>query len=240
VKEVIKQEGGESITIATDEWTSLQNTSYLYISAHFITKDWKKRELGLGMKPLATSHKSDALSGIVKVKNLLFHPSSHIFFLKEYVNDVEKGLTAVVSDSASVMDATVKKLRPIFGDVPRIPCAAHMLHNWIENTLSHSDSENISTLIEKCHTLVRINFFGSLIPQQGKILHKICKEECFLPQSTTRRKSKRFGKESAEPVIYSTSPFSYFLKFIQMEFLISHDFTVTGSTNSKSTEPIKV
>lgn len=122
----------EHICITTDAWTSIANESYVSITAHFITKDWKLNSKFLNCFAMYKDHTAQNLM------NEIFES------LKKW--NVESKISCVVSDNAANILAAIK-----LAGWYSLPCFAHTLHLIVTDGLK---DENIIQLVNKCKAAV--------------------------------------------------------------------------------------
>ncbi|CAF1098726.1 unnamed protein product, partial [Brachionus calyciflorus] len=113
----------------TDCWTSVQNFSYLTLTAHYFTDQLSLRSICLAVRHVLGGHSSNNLTE----------------YIKEILNEfkiVEK-IGFFTTDNVNAMGKTVKQIGK-----ERIPCFAHILHLIIKNTLKsikdHSKNSELS------------------------------------------------------------------------------------------------
>lgn len=123
---------GESICLTTDAWTSKANESYISLTAHFISKDWKLNSLFLNCFKTVNDHTAENL------KNELL----------EVVNkwDIQNKISCVVSDNAANILAAIRN-----AGWTSLPCFAHTLHLVVIDSLK---DPNVHQIITKCKSIV--------------------------------------------------------------------------------------
>ena len=112
-------DGGGTVSLTLDAWTSSNNTPFLGITAHFLEKiTWSFQSLLIGFEPLAGSHTSENLAKVT-------HKVVQKF-------GIENAVHTITSDNASV---NVAMFRILEGLLPRftvgdghIRCMAHVIN----------------------------------------------------------------------------------------------------------------
>ncbi|XP_075156806.1 E3 SUMO-protein ligase ZBED1-like [Haematobia irritans] len=122
LKDVLSQV--QSICITTDGWTSVANESYISLTAHFITPNWKMESGFLNCFQTVKSHtadnlKSDILDALIKW-------------------GIESKVCCAVSDNAANITAAIKS-----AGWYNLPCFAHTLHLIVNDGLSEPNINRI-------------------------------------------------------------------------------------------------
>lgn len=157
------------VALTADGWKSVANESYIGITAHFITDDWKLYSCLLECFPLEETHTS---------KNL----SSEFRRVVEKWNLVNK-CYSVTTDNAANMVAAVKLCGWI-----HVPCFAHTLNLIIQNNL-----KEIETIRNKVKDIVE--YFRRSTQANAKLLGTQKQMECkplTLKQDVTTRWNSTF------------------------------------------------
>ncbi|XP_022043243.2 E3 SUMO-protein ligase ZBED1-like [Acanthochromis polyacanthus] len=105
-------ENADSVAITTDGWTSRATQSYLTITAHVITPEWKMASFVLQTRPLFETHTGTNIAQVLREA------------VAEWKLDRPKHSIAVVTDNARNMDVAVREA----GLGPHIKCFAHTLN----------------------------------------------------------------------------------------------------------------
>ncbi|XP_037819087.1 E3 SUMO-protein ligase ZBED1-like, partial [Lucilia sericata] len=122
----------DNICITTDGWTSISNESYISITAHFISPDWKQKTVFISCFKTMKDHTAQNLKDeICQV-------------LQEWGMDSK--ITCVLSDNAANIVAAIKKT-----DWTHLSCLAHNLHLVVTDALKISE---INEIIVKCKVAV--------------------------------------------------------------------------------------
>lgn len=123
----------EHVAVTTDLWTSLANDSYLSLTTHFISPQWKLISLALSTVRFQGGHTGD---------NITTH-------LTAWCRDwsIEDRVRILVSDSAANMLLASRKL-PWY----HISCFAHQLHLIVAGAIE-SDSD-LKALVTKVKSVV--------------------------------------------------------------------------------------
>ncbi|KAG5548554.1 hypothetical protein RHGRI_014043 [Rhododendron griersonianum] len=121
---------GQRICLTTDSWTSIQNVSYMCLTAHFIDKDWKLHKRILNFC-VVTSHKGEAIGRAVET------------CLVEW--GIEKLCTLTV-DNATANDVAIEYLKKrlsrksgtfiLGGEFFQVRCSAHILNLIVKDGLT--------------------------------------------------------------------------------------------------------
>lgn len=105
-------EKAESVAITTDGWTSRATQSYLTITAHVITAEWKMVSFVLQTRPLFETHSGTNIAQVLTDA------------VAEWKLERPKHGIAVVTDNARNMDVAVREA----GLGPHVKCFAHTLN----------------------------------------------------------------------------------------------------------------
>lgn len=128
-KEIIKE--ATAVTITTDCWTSCKNESYIAVTAHYITPDFKPKSLLLETTTLDERHTSTVLANELRR------------VITEW--NLQNKILLVVSDNAANIKKAIKdelKWR-------HLPCMAHTVNIIVQKAL-----EEVSPLVEKTKSIV--------------------------------------------------------------------------------------
>lgn len=119
-----------SICLTTDAWTSINNESYVAVTAHYIDGDTKMLSVLLGCQHFTARHTANELSSL----------------LKQQVNKwgLDRLITMVVSDNAANVVASIRLLQ-----WRHFPCFAHSI-----NLIVQSGLEAVKPTITKVKTIV--------------------------------------------------------------------------------------
>ena len=120
--------------LTSDLWSdSFQHHSYLSLTIHFSSDDFKLHEMLLAMKYVPVRHTADNIAEIIEGA------------LNEFNLNLADGL--LVTDNGSNMIAAARKL-----GIKRRSCLAHCLHNLVaKDTISHSTS--LVKIVKKCRSI---------------------------------------------------------------------------------------
>lgn len=127
---ILIQEAPGNLSYTSDMWTSNQNLGYLFVTCHFIDKDWKLQKLVLAFRVVPSPH-----TGIV-ISETLF----------ECFNEwnVASKILAVTVDNATSNDAALKNLKYMLdeqnmliadGSLLHQRCCAHILNLIVSDGL---------------------------------------------------------------------------------------------------------
>ena len=148
-------------SLTFDYWTSISSKSFLTITIHFLTQEFKLRDYVLKTIEIKEDHTGVNTAKVIKS------------VLQEYSlpNGSHHKIWAV-TDGAANMKKTVKELQ-----WPHILCFSHILHNCL-TTNSWFKEGGISIFLEKCRDLIK---FFRLSPKNSNALKQI-QEKLKLPQ----------------------------------------------------------
>lgn len=120
------------LALTTDYWSSLANESFIGVTSHYITKEWKMKARVLAVKKTAERHTAENVA-------------AHIM---EVVTEWAIGskITTIGTDSARNMIAAAAKL-----DWSHIPCTAHSLQLSINKGIKAAE---IDPVLAKARKLV--------------------------------------------------------------------------------------
>jgi hypothetical protein len=173
-KATIMQEMAEipQISLTTDLWTSIDQTGYMVITAHYINREWELIKRIIGFKPLPSPHTGTAISDRI------------LETLSEW-NSTEKCMS-ITLDNASTNDAAMKRLKMAIdkrrpgglngkGAYFHIRCAAHVINLVVKDGL-----QTICNGVSKLRNSVkyirgspaRKQAFGNAIETSGVISDK--------------------------------------------------------------------
>jgi len=139
----IFRRGLQSVSLTTDCWTSVQNMSYLCLTAHFIDQDWKLHKRILNFCPIL-DHRGVTIGR--KIEKCL----------EEW--QIDKVFTITV-DNASSNDVAISYLKgkmedwnshPLKGEYLHVRCCAHILNLVVKDGLT-----KIQSSISKIRNAVR-------------------------------------------------------------------------------------
>lgn len=148
----------------TDCWTSIQNFSYLSLTAHFFTENLRLTSICLAVRHILGGHCSSNL----------------VDYIKEILNEYKIGSKVgfFTTDNVNAMEKTVNDL-----GFERVPCFAHVLNLIIKNTLGsiklHSkpnqelnDPETEYDQIDKVETNEEENDYDQQLNSVTKVSNK--------------------------------------------------------------------
>ena len=119
------------VAITTDSWTSRAIQSYLTVTAHYITSDWKLESKVLQTREMPERH--TALNIAEKLRDSI----------KEWKIDEER-VSAIVHDNASNITLAVQNL-----GWQSVPCFAHTLQLAVNNGLEVSQINKLASVARK-------------------------------------------------------------------------------------------
>ncbi|XP_039298299.1 E3 SUMO-protein ligase ZBED1-like [Nilaparvata lugens] len=128
----VKKKLADSLAVAltTDGWTSINNESFIAITAHYINSDSKLCSSLLGVFEFHARHTAENLAEIIKDK------------CQEW--EISEKVVVIVTDNAANIVAAVNT------NWKHIPCYAHTLNLVVKSSISP-----IFSIVEKCKTLVQ-------------------------------------------------------------------------------------
>ena len=104
------------VNFTTDCWTSVQNFSYIGLTAHFLDENFKLSSVLLAVRHIIGGHLSKNMSENIAV------------LMDEF--EVDRKAKFITTDNVNSMVQMAKSLK-----LERIPCIAHILHLIVTNTL---------------------------------------------------------------------------------------------------------
>ncbi|XP_044766203.1 E3 SUMO-protein ligase ZBED1-like [Coccinella septempunctata] len=114
VQEVIRE--ADAICLTTDGWTSLNNVSYIALTAHFITKETQLKSVLLGCTDFHERHTAENLSNFLMTEATKWGISHKI--------------SGIITDNAANIVAAVHT-----NNWRHFPCFAHTLNLVVQNSL---------------------------------------------------------------------------------------------------------
>lgn len=143
----------ENVAITLDKWTSKSCQSYLGVTAHFITNDWKIQSITLQCKREECNTAEEFENTFKGI-------------MEEY--SLQRRVVAVVSDTEPTMSLFGKNIFKNEG-IPWIGCVAHIFQLSTNKT---GPSSSLGHTLSCCRRLVG-HFRKS--PQRMAVLEKVCK-----------------------------------------------------------------
>jgi len=119
-KEIRKvlQEATSRICCTTDGWTSVSLHSFIAVTAHFISADWKMRGLTISFQEMPASHTGENLSNrLLEVAKKFGIEEKISSFVSDNANNAMNGVTL----AAEALSTDLSKVLPL-------RCLAHVLH----------------------------------------------------------------------------------------------------------------
>ncbi|KAI1695796.1 zinc finger BED domain-containing protein 1 [Ditylenchus destructor] len=125
----------EAMSFTTDIWSG-PNDSYISLTAHGISKDWKGRNFVLCVREFAGSHTGERVGAVVRamLEEWAIPQEKCFMFLRDGGANMRKAFNL---DSAS--------------DLESADCAAHLLNLVVKEGLKHPP---VQKLLEKCRKIV--------------------------------------------------------------------------------------
>ncbi|XP_073720988.1 E3 SUMO-protein ligase ZBED1-like [Misgurnus anguillicaudatus] len=140
-------EKAECVALTGDHWTSVSNSNYLGVTAHFIDVKWRLHSFALTIQKTTARHFAENVA--------------EDFESVAEAWEITQKVTTIGTDSARTMMAAMRQLT-----FQHMPCVAHVLQRTI--TVCLADSGFTATLA-KCHKIVG-HFKHS--PSNTEELHK--------------------------------------------------------------------
>lgn len=156
-------------SMTVDDWTSGSNRPFMGLTLHWIDSEFNLYECALDLAPHPYPHDGKSISDLIRRwwnQTCISIGSNYLeiladgFFLFYFILffGIEKttkywgirdSIVAITTDSASVM----VKVAELAG-LPRLPCAAHILHNSVKEALKKQAV--LHSLVDRCHDLASL------------------------------------------------------------------------------------
>ena len=148
---LIIQGNVQSLTFTMDGWASGTNETYISISVHYVTDEFKIKNYTLRIQPYKEPHTGDNLNQILR-NNIqewgLNKPQIRVYF--------------VTDDAANNI---VVQAVELCSEWEQIPCFAQTLQLVVEDGLE--GCEDLKDLLQKCQGIVR--FFHRSVPAEQQL-----------------------------------------------------------------------
>ncbi|XP_055522567.1 E3 SUMO-protein ligase ZBED1-like [Wyeomyia smithii] len=155
----------QAICLTSDGWTSVTNSGFYALTAHFIDKNGEMKSYLLECSEFTFKHTAENIAEWI----------SNV--LRKF--EIEYKITAIVTDNATNMRATANILK-----IRHVRCFAHSLNLVVQNAIANSVAE----VVEKCKGIVK--FFKKSSHASAKLREmqvKLGQKELKLKQDVVTR-----------------------------------------------------